>query len=95
MPKYWGKQILAHGRFPEVGQKQKTERKKEREGGKRLNDGDNNGQTTHGARKSHGPILRFGSIYNYKPDKVWNTKVKFYFSCWHHPVAHIHLLPAI
>ena len=20
MPKYWGKQILAHGRFPEVGQ---------------------------------------------------------------------------
>ena len=34
MPKYWGKQIFAHGRFPEVGQKQKTEekeRKKERE----------------------------------------------------------------
>ena len=29
MPKYWGKQIFAHGRFPEVGQKQKTERKKE------------------------------------------------------------------
>ena len=28
MPKYWGKQILAHGRFPEVGQKQKTERKR-------------------------------------------------------------------
>ena len=23
MPKYWGKQIFAHGRFPEVGQKQK------------------------------------------------------------------------
>ena len=30
MPKYWGKQIFAHGRFPEVGQKQKTE-KRERE----------------------------------------------------------------
>ena len=30
MPKYWGKQIFAHGRFPEVGQKQKTERKKKR-----------------------------------------------------------------
>ena len=30
MPKYWGKQIFAHGRFPEVGQKQKTEEKKER-----------------------------------------------------------------
>ena len=27
MPKYWGKQIFTHGRFPEVGQKQKTERK--------------------------------------------------------------------
>ena len=31
MPKYWGKQIFAHGRFPEVGQKQKTERKRRRE----------------------------------------------------------------
>ena len=31
MPKYWGKQTFAHGRFPEVGQKQKTER----EGGKK------------------------------------------------------------
>ena len=29
MPKYWGKQIFTHGRFPEVGQKQKTERKEE------------------------------------------------------------------
>ena len=49
MPKYWGKQIFAHGRFPEVGKTQKTgekERKKER-----LNNGDNNGQATHGARK--------------------------------------------
>ena len=44
MPKYWGKQIFAHGRFPEVGQKQKTERKKEREKKKRANDGNNNGQ---------------------------------------------------
>ena len=25
MPKYWGKQIFALGRFPAVGQKQKTE----------------------------------------------------------------------
>ena len=32
MPKYWGKQIFAQGRFPKVGQKQKTEkRKKKRE----------------------------------------------------------------
>ena len=30
MQKYWGKQIFAQGRFPKVGQKQKTERKKEK-----------------------------------------------------------------
>ena len=30
MPKYWVKNYFAHGRFPEVGQKQKTEKKKER-----------------------------------------------------------------
>ena len=30
MPKYWGKQIFSHGRFPEVGQKQKTEKKREK-----------------------------------------------------------------
>ena len=29
MPKYWVKNYFAHGRFPEVGQKQKTEEKKE------------------------------------------------------------------
>ena len=29
MPKYWGKQIFTHGSFPGVGQKQKTEEKKE------------------------------------------------------------------
>ena len=31
MPKYWVKNYFAHGRFPEVGQKEKTEKKKERE----------------------------------------------------------------
>ena len=46
MPKYWGKNYFAHGSFPEVGQKQKTEKKEER-----LNNGKNNGQATHGARK--------------------------------------------
>ena len=40
MPKYWGKQIFAHRRFPEVGEKQKMEKEKK----KRLNDGNNNGQ---------------------------------------------------
>ena len=60
MPKYWGKQIFSLGRFPEVGQKQKTERKREKEREnkerrRRANDGDNNGQATHGARKTPGP----------------------------------------
>ena len=30
MPKYWGKRIFSLGSFPEVGQKQKMEEKKER-----------------------------------------------------------------
>ena len=30
MPKYWGKQIFTHGRFPEVGQKQKTGKKEKK-----------------------------------------------------------------
>ena len=58
MPKYWGKQIFAHGRFFEVGKKQKTERKeRKRERKKRLNDGKNNGQATHGARMAHASHL--------------------------------------
>ena len=58
MPKYWGKQILAHGSFPEVGEKQKTE-KKEREKERRAKVGNNNGQlrmsnaTSCGARKAN------------------------------------------
>ena len=28
MPKYWDKNYFTHGSFPEVGQKQKTEKKK-------------------------------------------------------------------
>ena len=58
MPKYWVKNYFAHGSFPEVGQNQKTEKKKgergekeERKRRERLTDGDNNGQATHGARK--------------------------------------------
>ena len=27
MPKYWGNNYFAHGSFPEVGQKQKTDEK--------------------------------------------------------------------
>ena len=63
MPTYWGKQIFTHGRFPEVGQKQKMERKER--------------ASTHGARKPPGPTsyawrtqaawakkIRFGSSDN-------------------------------
>ena len=49
MPKYWGGNYFAHGRFPEVGQKQKTEERERKK--ERLNDGNYNGQATHGARK--------------------------------------------
>ena len=51
MPKYWGNQNFSRGSFPEVGQKQKTEKE-------RLNDGNNNGQlriakaTSAGARQA-------------------------------------------
>ena len=51
MPKYWVKNYFAHGRFPEVGQKQKTEKKKKREKERGAKVCDNNGQATHGARK--------------------------------------------
>ena len=51
MRKYWVKNYLAHGRFSEVGQKQKTEKKKKKRKEERLNNGEDNGQATHGARK--------------------------------------------
>ena len=31
MPKYWVTNYFAHGSFPEVGQKQKTEKKRKKE----------------------------------------------------------------
>ena len=46
--KILGETIFAHGRFPEVGQKQKTKKERKRE---RAKVGDHNGQATHGARK--------------------------------------------
>ena len=53
MPKYWGKQIFSLESFPEVGQKQRTEKKEI------LNVGNNNGQlriantTSFGAHKAN------------------------------------------
>ena len=62
MPKYWVKNYFAHGRFPEVGQKQKTEKEREKE---RLNDGNNITMTSYALQtlprvahaKPHGPIM--------------------------------------
>ena len=51
MPKYWVKNYFTHGRFPEVGQKQKTEKKKKKKEKRGAKVSDNNGQATHGARK--------------------------------------------
>ena len=60
MPKYWEKQIFTHGRFPEVSQKQKTEKKKKREKERKLVITIAKLRmahaSTHGARKSPGPI---------------------------------------
>ena len=75
MPKYWWKQIFAHGRFPEVGRKQKTEREEK----KRLNDGNNNGQATHGARK-----------HAWRTQAAWATRIPwsislFFFSLFFSP----------
>ena len=55
-----GQQIFSHGSFPEVGERQKTE--KERKKKKRLNDGNNNGQAMHGARKPSGPKTHYGGL---------------------------------
>ena len=59
MPKYWGKQIFTNGSFPEVGQKQKTEKKRKKKKGPKVVN--NNGQlrianaTLGGACKPPGP----------------------------------------
>ena len=53
MPKYWGGELFRTWEIHRSGSKAKNgekEREKERER-ERLNDGDNNGQATHGARK--------------------------------------------
>ena len=44
MPKYWVKNYFAHGRFPEVGQKQNTEKKKKKKKERGAKVGNNNGQ---------------------------------------------------
>ena len=57
MPKYWVKNYFAHGRFPEVGQKQKTEKKeKDRKLVITMAKLRMAHASTHGARKPPGPI---------------------------------------
>ena len=57
MPKYWRKRNFSLGSFSEVGQKQKTYKKKEREK-ERAKVGKNNANATSGgASKPPGPIL--------------------------------------
>ena len=64
MPKYWVTNYFAHGSFPEVGQKQKTEKKKKREKRKRrANDGNNNDQATHGS--THGAAWTYPSPWSF------------------------------
>ena len=71
-----GQQIFTHGRFPEVGQKQKTE-KNNREERKRPNDGNNDGQLriVTPPRVAHAKLPRptmasFASVHHY----VWHTQ---------------------
>ena len=48
--------ILGETNFPRSGSKAKDGEKREKKREERLNDGDNNGQATHGVRKPPGPI---------------------------------------
>ena len=57
MPKYGVKNYFAHGRFPEVGQKQKTEKKKKRKLVITMAMLCMAHISTHGARKPPGPII--------------------------------------
>ena len=55
MPKYWGKQIFSLGSFPEVGQKQKTERERERFRARKMIDSDFTRRLEIGRRATPSP----------------------------------------
>ena len=57
MPKYWGKQIFTHGRFPEVGESRRRRKKEKKEKKKKV--GENNGQ------------LRFVHHHGWRTQAVW------------------------
>ena len=60
---YIGAKVISHmGVSPKwVKSKRRREKKKKKEREKRLNDGNNNGQATHRARKPPGPKIKEGS----------------------------------
>ena len=61
--KILGETYFCTREIPRSGSKAKDgERKSKGEGKKRLNDGDNNGQATHDARKPSGPITNCWEI---------------------------------
>ena len=70
MPKYWVKNYFAHGSFPEVGQKQKTEKKEEEDWTMVITMAKLRmaHASTHGARKPPGPISRQIQPYLIKID---------------------------
>ena len=66
MPKYWGKQIFTHGRFPEVKSRRRKRKKKKRRGKKV---GENNGQLRfvqhHGWRTQARLDQNYAELVNY------------------------------
>ena len=64
MPKYWGKQIFTHGRFPEVGLKVEGGEKEKRRKKKKKKVGENNGQlrfVRHHAWRSQARLDQFSN----------------------------------
>ena len=81
--KILGEKLFAHGSFPEVGQKQKMEEKKERE---RAKVGDNNGQAMHGAPKH---AWRTQAAWAKKNNKKNNVKVITHLLCMGCPIIRL------
>ena len=88
MPKYWGKQIFSLWSFPEVGQKQKTEKKKE----ERAKVGNNNGQLRIATppcvahAKQPGPIFGFTDRVRSRspgPTLEYSTSFTFAYNAFH------------
>ena len=75
MPKYWGKQIFAHGRFPEVGQKQKTEREKEREYSRDCGWPRRPGPNAGHKKQKKRPKISFFCIYLLVMPKYWGEQI--------------------